>query len=125
MPEVCRQQTSKVSACLGDFSGEIGKFEVFNVRYLSSLKSKYPSSKSQKQIAVGFFFIFYRFPAALKNLADRGRTFLDEGHNPYPDLASRTTVPTTISLPEVPWSPWSQERKISSSLLTCDFNFNH
>ena len=31
LPKVCRQQISKVSACLRDFNREIEKLEVFNI----------------------------------------------------------------------------------------------
>ena len=56
----------------------------------------------------------------MDNLTYQGRPFVDEGQDAYPYLVSRTTVLTTISLPDF---PWSLEHKISNKLLTCDINF--
>ena len=93
--------------CLWDLSREIGKFgALYKECILTLIKT---SSKSQKRIAVVFFFILYRFPATLEHLADLGKTFLDEGIDPLPHLVSRTTVLTKISLPDCSWSPWSRE----------------
>ena len=60
------------------------------------------------------------FPDYIGKYTRPWESFLDELRGPCPYLVSvRTTIPTTISLPD---SALSQEHKFLSSLLTCDFN---
>ena len=62
------------------------------------------SSKSQMRIAVWFLLHILSFPGYTGTLNRSWEVLLDEGHDPYPYLVSRTTVPTTIDFPDFPWS---------------------